>query len=314
MLTGREAALVAGTLATAYVYQKSYLWYARWKGSAYRRDHPMLKDTDHSLAAEDGVLDTISDATDDESAVPRRIRKAETVLQQRTSRIVLVLEASCDMFNQQAVLRTAECLGVQHVWIVEPAFYKAVKSDRRIARQSSQWISVRRFKTSEACLVALFAEGYEVWATDLSQRSVSLQSGTLSVPDRLAIVMGRETDGVSETMLQAAQHRVYLPIYGFTDSLNLNVATGMVLFQIFSMCPEMRGQMEAEERNTLRKAWYQKLDPSQDVLDRYIESPPSVFQDLRRAEDHRNPWIGARLLGRINRKEEENRSISDNTT
>ncbi|CCI45527.1 unnamed protein product [Albugo candida] len=306
MLSGREAALVAGTLVAAYAFHQSSLLYAQWRRCAYRRSHPMVKDKDHSVTAEEGALDAVSDSKEDESAVPRRIRKAETVLQQRTSRIVLILEASCDIFNQQAVL--PECLGVQHVWIVEPAFYKKVKSDRRIARQSTQWISVRRFKTSEACLVALFAQGYEVWATDLSQRSISLQSGTLSVPDRLAIVMGRETDGVSETMLQAATHRVYLPIYGFTDSLNLNVATGLVIFQIFSMCPEARGQMEADERKSLRKEWYQKLVPSQDVLDRYIQSPPSVFQDLRRADDHRNPWIGARLLGRIHRKEEENRS------
>ncbi|CCI42952.1 unnamed protein product [Albugo candida] len=49
---------------------------------------------------------------------------------------------------------------------------------------------------------------------------------TLSVPDRLAIVMSRETDGVSDTMLQAETHRAYVPIYGFTDSRNLNVAAG----------------------------------------------------------------------------------------
>ncbi|KAH9097970.1 hypothetical protein LEN26_016847 [Aphanomyces euteiches] len=68
--------------------------------------------------------------------VPRRIRKAETVLQRRTARILLVLEASCDMFNQMAVLRTAECFGNQRVWIVEPAFYKEHKSGLAISLAS----------------------------------------------------------------------------------------------------------------------------------------------------------------------------------
>jgi hypothetical protein len=55
---------------------------------------------------------------------PRRLRKAETILQRRTGELLLVLEASYDLRNQAAVLRTADCLGIQNVWIVEPVAVK----------------------------------------------------------------------------------------------------------------------------------------------------------------------------------------------
>eukprot|EP01047_Picozoa_sp_COSAG01_P070507 COSAG01_NODE_10705_length_2099_cov_3.872500_2_plen_258_part_00 len=55
---------------------------------------------------------------------PRRLRKAETVLQRRTGELLLVLEASYDLRNQAAVLRTADCLGIQNAWIVEPVAVK----------------------------------------------------------------------------------------------------------------------------------------------------------------------------------------------
>jgi len=49
---------------------------------------------------------------------PRRLRIAEAVLKNRTNRFVIVLERCLNPLNQQAVLRTAECLGVMEVWII----------------------------------------------------------------------------------------------------------------------------------------------------------------------------------------------------
>ena len=48
----------------------------------------------------------------------RRVRKAEAVVQRRTTRIVLVLERTTYAHNYSAVMRTAEALGVQCVWVI----------------------------------------------------------------------------------------------------------------------------------------------------------------------------------------------------
>ncbi len=52
---------------------------------------------------------------------------------------------------------------------------------------------------------------------------------------KVAIVMGREVDGVSQEMLTAADERIYIPMVGFTESFNLSVATALVLQRVFSM-------------------------------------------------------------------------------
>ena len=46
----------------------------------------------------------------------------------------------------------------------------------------------------------------------------------LAIPESLAIVFGSESVGCSDTMLEAADKRVYLPLHGFADSLNLSVS------------------------------------------------------------------------------------------
>ena len=55
-------------------------------------------------------------AAPDDDECPERLRRMEAVLQRRTSRFLIVLERVLDGHNQQAVIRTAEAMGIQHVW------------------------------------------------------------------------------------------------------------------------------------------------------------------------------------------------------
>ena len=79
----------------------------------------------------------------------------------------------------------------------------------RIAKESEQWLTVRRFPDTPSCIAALQAEGYTLWVTHLSQAAVplddpSLQPPPVSTKGKLAVVFGREADGVSEAMVAAA--------------------------------------------------------------------------------------------------------------
>jgi len=57
----------------------------------------------------------------DAAGLPNRLlRKAETAIQGRTSRVLVVIERCTDEHNYSAVIRTAEALGVQHVWLIDP--------------------------------------------------------------------------------------------------------------------------------------------------------------------------------------------------
>jgi hypothetical protein len=53
-------------------------------------------------------------------------------------------------------------------------------------------------------------------------------------------------------MKQSADKRIYLPLHGFTESLNLSVATALILQKLFHIAPDARGDMSEEERKELR--------------------------------------------------------------
>ena len=65
--------------------------------------------------------------------------------------------------------------------------------------------------------------------------------------------------GCTNEMLNASDMRVYLPLRGFADSLNLSVATALVVHQMFVLDPTLVGGMSEEERRGLRQVWYSKL-------------------------------------------------------
>jgi tRNA G18 (ribose-2'-O)-methylase SpoU len=228
----------------------------------------------------------------------RLIRKAEAVIQGRTSRIIIVVERCTNDHNYSAILRTAEALGVQNLWIIDPPPAPAVVEQGKhhdqhhrpvvrtaaeetervshtlFAQRAQEWLTLRTFSTTQDCLVALRQEKYEIWVTDLSQHAVPLDelkavttantaltsNGNDDDQRRLAIVMGTEAVGCSREMLEGADLRVYLPLVGFADSLNLSVATALVVQYIMEFVyPAAKHCMDEAERQALREVWYPKL-------------------------------------------------------
>ncbi|RMH02356.1 MAG: TrmH family RNA methyltransferase [Planctomycetota bacterium] len=238
-----------------------------------------------------------------EHEAPRRLRRAEAVLRRRSRRILLVVEACASDHNFQAVLRTAEGFGVQHVWLVDDPLDP--RTTRRgisnaVTKGTHRWLSLRRFPDTAACLRALSEEGRELWASQLAADAEQLLPGRVPpIPPRLALAVGSEARGVSPELLAAARRRVCLPMWGFTDSFNLSVATGLLLQRLFDACPEAHGDLDEAERAELRRRWYERLARSERQFHawrRWLEEPPEPLPDPRPPDALRRPRMKKSLL------------------
>lgn len=233
---------------------------------------------------------------------PRRLRRAEAVLQQRCGRFLLVLERCTDIHNHAAVLRTAEAFGMVHVWLVDHDPETAEQFNKSVTKGAHRWIELRRFPDSESCRDALLQEGWEIWATDLGAKAVpAVAEALLPLPTKLAVVMGRESDGVSQVLLKAAIKRVYLPMWGFTESYNLSVATGLVLQRLFDLCPEAHGSLNEAEKQRLRASWYRSLggEKWEERYGQWVEDPPEPLDTSRADPETRRPRMPKKLAKRL---------------
>ncbi|MDA1260676.1 MAG: RNA methyltransferase [Planctomycetota bacterium] len=238
----------------------------------------------------------------DPGEAPRRLRRAETVLAQRTGRLMVVLERCADENNRQAVLRTAEAFGVHHVALVDTPGLTATRISKSVTRGAAAWLELHRFTTSAECLAALRAGGWTIWATDLSPAAEEASAAQLApLPAKLALVFGREVDGVSAEMLAAAERRLYLPIAGFTESFNLSVSAALLLQRLFDACPEMRGDLDEDTRAAIRARWYRRLAGGKHParFDEWLASPPEPLDELRAGPTDKLPRMRKRLARRL---------------
>lgn len=224
------------------------------------------------------------------------------------------------VLSSQAYRRLTHCLllvpvlcaalGIQHVWLVN-ANERQVKKHKsggtkKITKNCSVWLSIREFSSIAACITALHDDGRTIWATDLSPQSLPLTADAkpAQLPAKLAVVIGRETDGVSAEMLRAADQRVYFPIVGFTESLNLSVATALVLQRLLDWFPAMRGDLTEAEKHAIRAQWYPQIVHNPTLAaqaDYWVAHSDEValLPDLRREKLASNAtWVPKRVKQR----------------
>ncbi|MDP6962886.1 MAG: TrmH family RNA methyltransferase [Planctomycetota bacterium] len=145
------------------------------------------------------------------SEAPNRLRRAEAVLQFRTSRLVLVAERCVDTHNLTAILRTAELMGIQNVYTIDQDLDISKQQRSTVSSGANFWVDVHNFKCTESCVNQLKKDGFEIWATDLGDGATSLAPSDIPpIPSKLAIVMGRETDGISDQMRALSDRLVWL--------------------------------------------------------------------------------------------------------
>ena len=92
------------------------------------------------------------------------------------------------------------------------------------------WLDIENSKSIEKSLLSLKSKGFEIAVTDFTAESISIYDYRPKRP--VAVLMGTELTGISETARKMADVSLVIPMKGFTQSLNVSVAAGIVLSQL----------------------------------------------------------------------------------
>lgn len=140
------------------------------------------------------------------------------------ARRVLVLEDIVDHTNVGAVFRSAAALGVDAILVTprcaDPLYRRAV----RVSMGTVFQVPWTRIDPWPAGIATLRECGFTVASLALAPDAVSLDDLAAAAPDRLALVLGTEGDGLARRTLEAADLTVTIPMAGGVDSLNVAAA------------------------------------------------------------------------------------------
>jgi tRNA (guanosine-2'-O-)-methyltransferase len=195
----------------------------------------------------------------------------EKVLAERTRYITVVMEDIYQSQNASAVVRTCECMGVQDVHIIENQSRYSVNP--KVLKGANKWVDLIRYKdrkvnNTETCFKELRQKGYRILAADPSADCTSLNE--IPLEEKLAIVMGNELTGTSGYALDHADEKVRIPMYGFTESLNISVSAAICLNTLLTKVrrSDVDWSLSPEEKNEIRLNWYRNVVRRSDVIER----------------------------------------------
>lgn len=193
-----------------------------------------------------------------------RRNKFRKVLAQRTKHFTVAIEDVYQLHNTSAVIRSCDVFGIQDVNIIEEQNTKRI--DREIAMGAQKWIDLNRYNSVKSCITDLKQKGYQIVATTPHKNDCDLQD--FDVTKKACIFFGRETEGLSDEVLNAADSYLKIPMVGFTESLNISVSAAIILQHITSKLKITKIPWQLSENEQLEKRidWCKKTIKSFDEI------------------------------------------------
>ncbi len=156
---------------------------------------------------------------------PHRLERFNYVINQRTKHFTVATEDVYQLHNTSAVIRSCDVFGIQEVNIVEEINSKRI--DREIAMGAQKWVDLNRYHSIKDCIADVKSKGYQIVATTPHTDDCELHD--FDVTKKSCFFFGRETEGLSQEVLDEADVFLKIPMSGFTESLNISVSAAIIL-------------------------------------------------------------------------------------
>lgn len=164
---------------------------------------------------------------------PERYAKILRVLSKRQPTLTVLMDQVNKPHNLSAIVRTCDAVGVLTAHAVPPGNGKPLDFEGNTFEATSgsahKWVRVQTHADTLAAVRDLQAQGVQVLATHLSQRSVDYREADYTRPT--CVLLGAEKWGVADAAADAADGNIIIPMFGMVQSLNVSVAAATILFE-----------------------------------------------------------------------------------
>jgi tRNA (guanosine-2'-O-)-methyltransferase len=201
----------------------------------------------------------------------QRKERFSDVLSQRTKHFTVATEDVYQLHNTSAVIRSCDVFGIQEVQIIEERNSKRI--DREIAMGAQKWVDLNRYHSVKAAISDLKQKGYQIVATTPHENDGMLHD--FDITKKSCFFFGRETEGLSEEVIDEADCFLKIPMVGFTESLNISVSAAVILQHVTTKLKQsdINWQLTENEQQEKRLDWCKKTIKSYDeIIERYYES------------------------------------------
>ncbi len=160
-------------------------------------------------------------------------QKLESIIpfsyEQGKAPLILILDRITDVRNLGAIARTAECAGVDGLLLPEKGSAQLNAVAIKTSAGALYKLPVSRSPNLKESILFMKNSGLRIIAAT-EKSSIDYTEADFTKP--IALIVGSEEDGVSDEYLKLTDERVRIPLQGEIESLNVSVATGIILYEI----------------------------------------------------------------------------------
>ena len=204
----------------------------------------------------------------------RRKELFKDVCSKITKHFTVVTEDVYQLHNTSKVMRSCDVFGIQELHVIEEKLGK--KIDREIAMGAQKWVNIHRHHSTDVCIDVLKKKGYQIIATSPHNKATELSE--FDITKKSAFFFGKEKDGLSNTVLNNADGFLKIPMYGFTESLNISVSAAIILQSVVTRLKDSNidWKLTESEKKELIFHWTKMTIKSADqIIDRFYKSSTS---------------------------------------
>ena len=199
----------------------------------------LVKDLDPTLQDHRGIVMTIAgqkksaeNLVDFDSWIKKQGAAEQSVEAPTTRQTIVILDKITDPHNVGAIIRSCDQFGASLVIMPEHNSASNIAGNEIIGRTSagaSAWVPVAIVKNLVRTVEQLKEAGFWIYGADAGGQDIT----GLSFAQKSAIIMGSEGSGIDALLQKNCDTIVSIPTCGKIDSLNVSVAAGVLLYEVY---------------------------------------------------------------------------------
>jgi 23S rRNA (guanosine2251-2'-O)-methyltransferase len=151
--------------------------------------------------------------------------------------LYIICDNVIDTYNIGSIFRLADAVAVEKVYLCGVSETPPNTRIKKASINTTEWVPWEYFQDTKEAIKALRRSVQNIQIVAVEQNSKSTPYTTSLYTFPLALIIGNETSGIPQDVLELTDMIVELPMWGVNRSLNVMVSLGIVLYEVVRFLP-----------------------------------------------------------------------------
>ena len=147
--------------------------------------------------------------------------------------IFLVLDNIRSLNNIGSLFRTADAFRLQGLFLCGITATPPHREIHKTALGATESVCWEYRENTKDAVAELKGDGYQIWSVEQTEGAIMLDQMQLLAGEKYALVFGHEIRGVDQQIVGMSDECIEIPQFGTKHSLNISVAAGIVIWELF---------------------------------------------------------------------------------